>query len=144
MRRSAEDRFWAKVDVKVGDCWEWQGGRHIDGYGRFQIDGRQVFAHRFAYELMVGAIPVALELDHLCRNRQCVSPLHLELVTKGENVRRGIGPTAVNAQRTHCIRGHELSGANLRVKPNGQRNCVACHRQRGAARRSRRKLEVAA
>lgn len=89
-----EERFWAKVD-RSGDCWRWTGALARGGYG-FAVVGsrddpqRYRNAHRFAYELSVGPIPEGLELDHLCRNRRCVNPAHLEPVTHSENMRRGV------------------------------------------------------
>lgn len=90
----AVERFLAKAiipsDVLSG-CWEWRAAKAGGGYGRFAPDGRrQVQAHRFAYEIVCGAIPDGLDLDHLCRNRGCVNPAHLEPVTRQENVRRGL------------------------------------------------------
>src|SRR5882672_6137680 len=92
----------------LGDCWLWTGSRTRKGYGRVQWDGRTVQAHRLVYELLVGPIPVGLYLDHLCRNPRCVRPDHCEPVSNGENVLRGFGPPAVNARKTHCLRGHPL------------------------------------
>ena len=80
------ERFWAMVDAS-GDCWEWRGAR-VRGYGTFKVDRKQLRAHRFAYELLVGPIPPGLELDHLCANPGCVNPAHLEPVTTAENVSR--------------------------------------------------------
>ena len=77
-------------------------------------------------------IPDGKELDHLCRNRKCVNPKHLESVTHRENILRGETIMAENARKTHCWRGHPLSGKNLKLKPNGHRQCRAC-----AAMRSR-------
>lgn len=92
MDTSAEDRFWAKVaipaDVLTG-CWEWTAHIARNGYGRFQLKGAPVGAHRFAYEAVKGPIPEALHLDHLCRVRHCVNPAHLEAVTCAVNIRRG-------------------------------------------------------
>lgn len=83
-RPTLEERFWAKVE-KTDGCWLWQGYKTVMGYGRINVDGHAVGAHRVAYEMLVGPIPVALTLDHLCRNPGCVRPDHLEPVTLAEN-----------------------------------------------------------
>lgn len=81
------DRFWAFVD-QSGQCWTWQGRRTTHGYGLFSLFGRSMQAHRFAYEVTVGPIEADLTLDHLCGNKRCVRPDHLEPVTRAENIRR--------------------------------------------------------
>jgi len=142
---SLEERFWAKVDRRgPDDCWEWRAYRRPNGYGQFdtlKVLGTNL-AHRAAYLLLVGPIPAGLTLDHLCRNRGCVNPSHLEPVTAGENVLRGIGPTAANARRTHCIHGHPFSGGNLYMHPSGQRMCRTC--RAGWDRKYKRNAKVAA
>jgi hypothetical protein len=125
--------------VYMGDCWLWQGAQK-DGYGLIRVAGRMRSAHRASYETFVGPIPPGLEIDHLCRNHACIYPAHLEPVTHGENVRRGSAPTADNARKTHCLRGHPLSGDNLYIFfQNGKKSraCKACRktRKRGAAKR---------
>lgn len=93
-------RFWAKVDRTTGDaCWPWTARLDRDGYGTLKMPtGRSIRAHRFAYELLVGPIPEGLVIDHLCRNRRCVNPAHLEPVTAEENWRRGDAPSAISAR----------------------------------------------
>ncbi len=121
-------RFWDKV-AKTNSCWLWDGT--IDrrsGYGRFQLDGRAIYAHRFSYELLGHVVPDGLFLDHLCRVRNCVNPAHLEPVTPRENVRRG----ARGILLTHCPNGHPYSGDNLRLH-KGRRYCVACNKERSLA-----------
>jgi hypothetical protein len=126
-------QFWQKVDKREpGECWPWLGVTNFDGYGYFRRDGRTVMAHRYAYELEAGPIPEGLEPDHLCRNRACCNPAHMEPVTHRENVLRGEGTAAVNARKTHCPREHELSGDNLYVNPSGHRRCRTCQREADA------------
>lgn len=134
----AETRFWRKVDATAGifECWPWLAGLTTKGYGGFTLgDRRRVLAHRFAYELLIGAVPAGMELDHTCRNRACVNPVHLEPVTHLENVRRG-DAGRYKRELTHCKHGHELSGGNLIVRPEGWRHCRTC-RNEAARRRSK-------
>jgi hypothetical protein len=142
---TVEQRFWAKVNKdgpvpkhpELGPCWVW-GAALERGYGAFGIGKRKVVAHRFAYELLVGAIPRSLTLDHLCRVRCCVNPAHLEPVTSVENVRRGESVSALNAVKTHCLRGHEFTVENTRIEPGGRRRCRACHRIQQREERARK------
>lgn len=144
--RPIEERFWEKVSFGHGPgaCWMWVGGIQSDGYGTFfvRLEERrrvQARAHRFSYELNVGPIPKGLGLDHLCRNRECVNPAHLEPVTQRENVLRGEGTPAKNAKKTHCIRGHPLSGDNVYNHPDGSRRCRECIIKRGRENYKRKK-----
>jgi len=113
-----------------GACWEWTGTKN-GGYGQFSKPlsspgSKMMGAHRYGYERFIGPIPAGLSLDHLCRNRGCVNPAHLEPVSHRENVLRGVGPTAVNAAKTTCPRGHELLGKNLFLYADGRRECRKC------------------
>ena len=123
-------RLMGKISRSVSGCWEWQGAITPDGYGRQSYRGRARRAHRVAYELIVGEIPAGLVLDHLCRNRSCVNPAHLEPVTDRINLLRGIGPTADRASRTHCPQGHAYDLENTYVDRRGSRHCRACGRAR--------------
>ena len=134
---SPAERFWAKVRI-TNECWLWLAARFPEGYGLLAIKSRPYYAHRFAYELLVGPVPEGLHLDHLCRVRHCVNPQHLEPVTRRENILRGDSFSAANAKKTHCLRGHQLEGGNLHVY-NGARVCRRCHRDRERIRRARRR-----
>lgn len=113
-------------------CWEWQGQVVPAGYGRVQVGGRKSqWAHRVAYELVVGPIPKGLQIDHLCRNRRCVNPSHMEPVTPRENTMRGVSFAAINAKKTHCRRGHEFVAGSYRIVKNSkgrERACKECGR----------------
>ena len=101
--RPATERFWEKVDKNgPNGCWVWLASLGSTGYGQFEVDYKPLKAHRFAYILLVGPIPDGLELDHLCRNRPCVNPDHLEAVSHADNVQRGVGPSVENRLKTHC------------------------------------------
>jgi hypothetical protein len=112
-------------------CWLWFGVLTAAGYGQLRVDGKPYYAHRFSHETFVGPIPTQYQVDHLCRQRCCVNPDHLEAVPQRTNLLRGISPSAVNATKTTCLRGHPLEGENLRVY-GGSRRCIECDRQRNA------------
>ena len=116
--------FFSKTK-QVGDCLEWQGSKYRNGYGKLGRAG--IMAHRIAYGLTHGEIPADMCLDHLCRNRICVNPDHLEVVTLVENVMRGESQNAKNARKTHCKSGHEFTPENTYIHPKrGTRNCRKC------------------
>lgn len=120
------ERIATKIRIE-GDCWQWTGSYAGNGYGGTWRDGRHCRAHRAVWELLVGPIPEGMTLDHLCRNRRCVNPAHLEVVTMRENILRGESPSARHARQTHCKHGHPYEGANLYLAPgNGQRKCRIC------------------
>jgi hypothetical protein len=145
------ERFWPKVDT-TGDCWIWTASINPKGYGQFRVgakpDGRAivVHAHRFAYIDTVGPIPEGLELDHLCRVRACVNPMHLEPVTTAENQRRSpISFVATLGNRTHCTNGHEWNAENtywyVGSKHSPHRQCRQCKRDRRARARAQAGLQ---
>lgn len=128
-------RFWAKVR-KTATCWFWTGYRYKNGYGYVRRNSKSRLVHRVAYELTNGTIPAEMTVDHTCHttackggdtcpHRPCVNPAHLEAVSFQTNVLRGVGPTAQNARRTHCKRGHTLSEENV-YRYRGWRNCRIC------------------
>ena len=123
-------RFRAKIIEEPSGCWTWTGAQS-GGYGYFHWE-KMRSAHRFAYEVVVGAVPVSLQLDHLCRNRLCVNPAHMEPVTQRENIMRGEGLAAQEVKRTHCPRGHEYTPENTKVIPSRPtaRYCRRCHLER--------------
>lgn len=123
---STRELVMSKILV-THSCWEWTAARDRKGYGRV---AKHSLAHRAVYELLVGPIPEGLDLDHLCRNHGCVFPLHLEPVTRRENLLRGATIPARKAAQTCCEAGHEFDDANTYIAPNGTRMCRACHRLR--------------
>ena len=130
MSNTLYQRFWAKVN-KTDTCWLWTASTR-NGYGQIGAGGRfgkNLSAHRVAYEMLVGPIPEGLQIDHLCRVTLCVNPKHLEPVTLQENVLRGENFIAKKARQTECLRGHPFSGANLYTDPKGKRKCKICHNE---------------
>ena len=149
-KRDVVERFLEKIDFGTG-CWEWMAARRT-GYGAFAVPPKRVLpAHRFAYELMRGPIPDGLVIDHLCRNRGCVNPWHLEVVTNRVNILRGTGWSGRHARVTHCPKGHEYTEVNIIWRSGGRRrNCRTCEYARTARKndaaywrgyRARRKVE---
>lgn len=112
-------RFVSMIEESDDGCWLWQGALKSNGYGR--VD-RSTLAHRWAYQAFVGPIPDDLVVDHLCRRKSCVNPLHMELVTIAENVRRHF------RLQTHCRNGHEFTPENTYRYSDGVRKCRTCHR----------------
>jgi len=130
------DRFWRFVDKK-DDCWIWNGSNNGTEYGKFWLKGKTIYAHRISYFLSYGNIEEGYEIDHLCKNRKCVNPMHLEKVTGKINRNRGNSFSGKNIKRTHCSNGHELTDNNLceDYLSRGQRVCKICRQQQEEKRK---------
>jgi hypothetical protein len=126
-------RIFHKIRITPNGCWEWTASGH-SGYGSLTFRRKGYLTHRFMYAWLVAPIPIGLggdipQLDHLCRNRRCCNPAHLELVSLAENLRRGIGPH--HRRRTHCINGHPMPEARLsKLTGRMERRCILCQRGR--------------
>ena len=125
---SLPDRFWANVEAANDGCWVWRAGRVGDGYGAFKLNGKQFRAHRLSYQALIGDIPDDKQLDHLCRNRACVRPDHLEIVDVRTNLLRGETIAATNASATNCPQGHPYDLFNTMFM-RGRRYCRSCDRK---------------
>ena len=135
------DRLMRRVEKRPNfGCWQFTGPLRPDGYCQVQLTGKRgkkVLGHRLTYETYVGPVPEGLDLDHMCRNRGCVNPAHLEPVTRQINILRGTAPERTIeyfdefwANRTHCPNGHELAVVGIDVESGtGHRQCRACHLQ---------------
>lgn len=121
-------RIKSKIEILENGCWQWKGYISKKGYGTIGYRTKMVRIHRLTYQLLKGSIADGLEIDHLCRNRACCNPLHLETVTSNENTKRS---PIHDRNKTHCKHGHEFTPENtMIVKKTGQRWCRTCGRRR--------------
>lgn len=137
---SIDDRLWKGVRRVSRGCWNFMGYRTSSGYGQLWYRGKLNFAHRISYVRSIGPIPKGLIIHHICENRRCINPEHLKPVSMGLNTLLGNGPTAKNARKKICKRGHKLAGRNLYVYPWGYRVCRTCKRKRSNAHISKFQL----
>lgn len=121
-KKGFEGRIWEKISPEPNSgCWLWTGSGTLQGYGSTFFEGKKELAHRAVYEYYSGRIPAGMVLDHLCRVPCCVNPAHLEPVTHGENLRRGL-----NGPKTYCKRGHLFDEQNTDIRKNGTKACKRC------------------
>lgn len=125
------------------DCVLWTRAISDNGYGKVRVGDRVGYAHRIAHEVFVGPIPTGLQIDHLCRVRACVNPLHLEAVTQKENIRRSDSPSGRRFRATACEHGHPFDEINTIRRSDGYRECRQCRRDRDARLRQARRRAMA-
>ncbi len=136
--------FFSRVNKSgPNGCWLWTGPKNKDGYGNHSENHKVVKAHRWSYEYHKTPIPEGMQIDHICRNRACVNPDHMEVVTKKENTLRSLAPTAINARKTHCYKGHPFTKENTWISPEGWRYCKICKREQDRIKRERRRRKMA-
>lgn len=139
------ERFMEKCRRSESGCLEWTGAVQSSGYGSFGGgDGKSYLAHRWIWEYANGPIPDGLVLDHVCHNRKCQETAHMRTCSSAENILapNSMAPSAENARRTACVEGHPFSGANLLIRPRGNRTCRECARVARRKYRARRQAEA--
>jgi len=128
MFEKLSERLRKKITIQENDCWLWVGAVGTHGYGVAYYNNKVDVAHRIIYKIIIGFIPIFYELHHKCCNKQCVNPNHLE-ITKRKTHEGNFA--SINAQKTHCINGHEFTSENTAIYRNGKkRQCRTCVRER--------------
>lgn len=123
-----EERLLSKIQIDNKDCWVWTGSvfkQKYSTYSQIRIKNKCRKAHQVSYEVFIGPIPQGRELDHLCKNKLCINPAHLEPVTHFENMERGYWTT-----KDECIHGHSYGGGNTYLNTRGHRECRTCRKER--------------
>ena len=141
MTNTIAQRIQNNIHISSRGCWEWQGMKDRDGYGTMWISdsGKKKirFTHRMSYEAHVEPIPNDLEIDHLCLNKACCNPEHLEVVTTQENTRRR---DLAHEYDKYCRNGHARTSENTYIAKTGMRSCRICRKLATRAYRERKKL----
>jgi hypothetical protein len=140
------DRVVSVVRIDANGCWNWPQRLMPNGYGRISVGNERHYIHRVAYATAIGSIRDGLEIDHLCRNRACCNPAHLEPVTHRVNNLRSENFAGKRSRQLRCESGHLFDDANTYIAPNGTRKCRACRtvvRRESYARVKARKLSTA-
>lgn len=120
------------------NCIESKKGITTNGYSRIRINNKNIQAHRWAWELVNGQIPDEFVIDHICRNRKCVLPEHLRMVTQQENIMAGLHNID---NRSHCNQGHPFVEENIMIRKSGKRECAECNRIRARANYAKKVAE---
>jgi len=142
-----EEELLEQAKKRDDACWLWKAARHPGGYGAIAVKGsrRIALAHRYIYELLVGPIPNGMQLDHLCRQRGCVNPAHLRVVTSKENSNAPGSKCGSHFRlKTHCPKGHPYDSGNTYIGRAGARVCRACKSEKAKRDWARKRQERAA
>ena len=132
MKMDALARFSRKIQVNDNGCWEWQGTKDSQRYGRLKVNGKPIFAHRFSYSIFKGPLQPGLCIMHTCDNPPCCNPEHLRQGTHGDNMRDKVNKGRCYwKKQTHCVNGHEFTVENTYIRPSRptERYCVRCKRE---------------
>ncbi len=133
------EKYFKFIIIGDDNCWNWSGFTDKDGYGKINRNYKCYFSHRFFYDVFVGIKDESTVIDHICKNRKCCNPDHLREVSCKENANNNSNsPIAMNAQKTHCIRGHELIHPNIYAH-NNRRRCKKCNLSLAKKKRESRK-----